>query len=795
MLKNYFKTAWRNIQKQRIISVINIGGLSVALTATMLISIWVYNELSFDDYHTDANRIFLMKNIWNVDKTNTWIAENSFFPLGEEIKKSIPEAEEITRMEKLRPGAYTIAVNDRIFKADSAIHVDNNWFKVFNYSFIEGGAELFYSNPQTVIITRSKAEKLFGKTAATGRQIQLNDKLFTVAGVVNDNPVNSSFQFDVITRFHDLDVISQDWLYLSYKTFIKLRPGANKIVTENKIDKLIKSKSQAQGSITSSLVPLKDMRFENDFKVSAFSHTDKNSIVAFVVLAVLLLTTASINYVNLAIARISSRIKEMSIRKITGATKRQLFFQLIAESFVTACLSLLLSIILLSLSFPILNYFSGLQFSFNSIYPGSIFMLLGTFVAVLFLTGLYPALLLSSFNPANIFKDGNGLMTRGVRFRKILVTAQFGLAIFMISATCVIYRQLNFIQQQHVTYDRSQVFTVQVPPYAFPFDKPGAEEQQESALETLKNELLTFQSVKAVSRTNITSLVNENFSISNGIDWDGKPDKFNPQYISYAVDADFNNIMHLQLSEGRWFDKNINNDKLNTVLNETAVKQFGIKEPVVGKRFKKGVIIGVVKDFYHKSLHTKIAPLVISPGGTNSENFIIQTEPGKVKEALTAVEKLWKKFFPGTYFEYSFADEEFATLYKKDTNILNFVLLSSVITILMCCSGLLGIIIFITEQKRKEIGIRKVIGATIGNILMLITKDFLKLIVISVVIAFPVTWWAAVKWLEHFAYHIRITWWLFIFSGALAIIAALITIGWQSIRAAMANPVKALRME
>lgn len=772
-----------------------MGSFSVALTATMLISIWVYNELSFDNYHTDANRIFLLKNTWHADKTSTWIIENSFFPLGEEIKGSIPEAAEITRMEKLTPGGYTISVNNKIFKADKAIRVDDNWFKVFHYSFIDGDTALFYSNPQAIIISSSKAEKIFGKTAVTGRQIQLNDKLFTVAGIINDNPVNSSFQFDIITRFNDLDAINQDWLYMSYKTFIKLQPGADKTATENKIDKLIKSKSQAQGTITASLLPLKDMRFENDFKISAFPHTDKNSIIAFIALAVLLLITASINYVNLAIARISSRIKEMSIRKITGATKKQLFFQLIAESFVTAGLSLFLSVILLSFSFPVLNYFSGLQFSFSSIHAGSVFILLGIFTAILILTGIYPAILLSSFSPADIFKDANGLMARGVMFRKILVTAQFGLAVFMISATCIIYRQLNFIQQQNVAYERSQVFTVHIPPSAFPFDKPGAEDRQESALATLKNELLTFQSVKTVSRTNITSLINENYSISNGIDWDGKPENFNPQYISYAVDADFNNIMQLQLIEGRWFDKHINNDKVNTVLNETAVKQFGIQEPVVGKRFKKGIIIGVVKDFYHKSLHTKIAPLVITMGGTNSENFIIQTEPGKAKEALTAVEKLWKSFFPGTYFEYSFADEEFNALYKRDKNTLNFILLFSVITVLMCCSGLLGMIIFITERKTKEIGVRKVIGATVWNILILITRDFLKLIVIAVVIAFPVTWWAAVKWLEHFAYHTQITWWLFIFSGALAIIAALITISWQCMRAAMANPVKSLRTE
>ena len=794
MLKNYFKTAWRSIITQRLNSLVNIGSLAVAMTAVVIIVIWVQNELSFDNYHKDADSIFLLKNYWKIDKNETWIDEDSYYPMAAAIGRSVPEAALVTRMNKIAKNDLTLTVNGKRFREDAGMYADSNWFKVFKYSFIRGNAQAFSSNHAGVVLTESKATQLFGTADVIGNRLQIGSAVFSVQAVVKDNPVNSSFQYNVILPFYTTDYDLSDWLYLRCRTFVKLRPTTNTAKVEGAIDAILKANNKADGSITTTLLPLRKMHFDNDFQRSAFPHGNSKTVTIFSALAFLLLLAAATNYVNLIVARTGVRVKEISIRKINGATRLNLFIQMMAECVVTSLLALLLTIMLVYLCTPLLKTFTGTNFIANLVSPAVAIILFGTVISVILLTGIYPALLLSSFKPVNLFGGINVLGLKNTAFKKVLVTAQFALAVFMIIASVVVYRQLTFIQTQDIAYNRAQVFTVLVPFSSFDFSKKGEDEKVESLLSSVKQDLLSKSQVEAVSRSSV-SPVNENFTTSNGIDWDGKPRDAEPSYVSYDADADIAKIMHFKMVEGRWFDEKKMTDKNNYVLNETAVKQFGIKEPVTGKRFNKGVIIGVAKDFFYQSMHDKIGPVVINTGHANSFNFIIKTKPGQAKKALEATKAVYNKFFPGQFFDYSFADEEFDALYKNDQKALTFTMIFSGLSILICSMGLLGMTVFMAEQRRKEIGIRKVLGATVTSIVALLSKGTMQLVLISTAIASPIAWWAMNKWLQDYAYRVNISGWVFAIAGAAAVVIALATIGHQAIKSATANPVKSLRTE
>ncbi len=349
-----------------------------------------------------------------------------------------------------------------------------------------------------------------------------------------------------------------------------------------------------------------------------------------------------------------------------------------------------------------------------------------------------------------------------------------------------------FIQLQDTGYNRAQVFTIQIPSKTIhKIDR----EKWQGFLQPLKHDLLAQNQVQNVSVVNMESVVNWNYSTAGGIDWDGKASDYNPSYVDFSADADFNKIMKFRFVEGHWFNKNNISDQKNIILNETAVKQFGLKEPVVGKRFNDGRVIGVVKDFYYKSMHEKIGPVVIRMEEPFISSFMVETHPGKAASALQAAQEIWKKYFPDETFVYNFLDEEFNTLYQDDQRALSFTLVFSGLSILISCIGLLGMTVFAAEQRRKEIGIRKVMGASVADIARLLSSDFVKLVCIAILIAFPIARWTINKWLEDFAYRININWWMFALSGLLILAIALITVSFQAIKAAVANPVKSLRTE
>lgn len=562
--------------------------------------------------------------------------------------------------------------------------------------------------------------------------------------------------------------------------------------TSNKVNALFKSSTHHQYSLTASLLPLSDMHFDNAFQWSAFKHGNIKTVKIFTLLAILLLLTASINYVNLSVARAGVRSKEISVRKIVGADRIQLFLQVIAESVLTSLLALLFTMLLVTVSLPFFNKFTDIQFTFNPFEPYQALILFGTLLVVMLLTGIYPALLLSSFNPVNLFRGIGFFKVKDTVLRKLLVVGQFALAVIMTIAALTVYKQLKFIQQQQTGYNRAQVFNIQISSKKlFQIDR----EKWPGFLQPIKHDLLSESQIKYVTQINMGSVINNTHATAGGIDWDGKDQDYNPSYVDFSGDGDLNNIMKFSFAEGHWFDKNNVSDQKNIILNETAVKQFGLKQPVIGKRFKDGRVIGVVRDFYYKSMHEKIGPVVIRMSPFSISSFMVETYPGKAANALHAAETIWHKYFPDETFVYTFLDEEFNKLYRDDQRALSFTFIFSGLSILISCIGLLGMTVFAAERRKKEIGIRKVMGASVKNITIMLSKDFVKLVLVAVVIAFPLAWWMMNEWLKDFAYRISIDTDVFLIAGLSVILITLLTVSSQAIKAAMANPVKNLKTE
>lgn len=796
MLKNYLKTAWRNLINQKMYSLINIGGLSVAMTAVILIMMWVQNELRFDSYHPASDRIHLVKIYEQLDRNEAFIGENSPYALSAAMDE-FTEVELVTRVQRTQKNELTLKVNDKLFTEEWGLYIDKNWFGIFKYEFIEGNPQNFFAHPYSLIIAESKAKKLFGKTDVVGTSVQIDSIEYIVQGVIKDNPINSSFQFDLLlplaAKLNTKAALDEAnyWGNLGHKTFIRLKPGADAPKSADKITALFE-KNLENNNFKASLLPLKSMHFDNDFQWSAFKHGNIKTVNIFTMLAILLLLTASINYVNLSVARAGVRSKEISVRKIVGADRIQLFLQMIAESVLTSFLALIFTMLMVTVCLPFFNEFTGMKFMFNPFEPYLALVLFGTLLAVMLLTGIYPALLLSSFNPVNLFRGIGVFQIKDTMLRKVLVVGQFALAVIMTVAAVTVYKQLKFIQQQQTGYNRAQVFNIQIPSKKLSLiDR----ENWSGFLQPIKHDLLSASQIKYVTQINMGSVINNDRTTAGGINWDGKDADYNPSYVDFSADGDLNNVMRFGFVEGHWFDKNNVSDQKNIILNETAVKQFGLKQPVVGKRFKDGRIIGVVRDFYYKSMHEKIGPVVIRMNPSSISSFMVETYPGKAADALHAAETIWHKYFPDETFVYTFLDEEFNKLYRDDERALSFTLIFCGLSILISCIGLLGMTVFAAERRRKEIGIRKVMGASVRSIVIMLSKDFVKLVLVAVVIAFPLAWWMMNEWLKDFAYRISIGTDVFLIAGLPVILITLLTVSSQAIKVAIANPIKSLRTE
>ncbi|CCH52460.1 protein of unknown function DUF214 [Fibrisoma limi BUZ 3] len=804
MIRNYFKIAWRNSVNQKLHSTLSIGSLSVAITAALLIMMWVQNELRFDSYHPAADRIFLVTNQHQSGIAQNVIGENSPYPLAASMVQKLPQVELVTHMQRSFKNDVTLKVNDNYFVEEYTAYVDQNWFKMFHYDVLQGSWQSFLAHPYSLLLTQSKAKQLFGKVDVAGNHVRIDSTDYVVRAVVKDNPVNSSLQFNVLiplsARLNTARRLQEanTWLYATHKTFVRLRPSADPTRTAQAVAALYKA-NRDEDDLTPALLPLQALHFQTNFDITAFEHTEARNVNIFTLLALALLVSACVNYVNLSIARTGIRSKEIGIRKIVGANRGQLFSQIMTESVLISLIAIVLSVLLANVCLPAFNTFTDKQFTLDLTEWHIWKLLLGTWVVTLLLISVYPALLLSSINPLNLFRGAGLFQVKNTSIRKGLITVQFSITVVMVIGVIVVYRQVVFMQQQHNAYNRSQLLTIQVPdehPTISSFaDRLAYDSLLESRLIALKQHLVAQAPIRHVVRMNEESVVNHGYTTSGGIDWDGRDPAFQPAYVDYGADMDLNEITKFKLIRGRWFDKTITSDKDNIVLNETAVRQFGLSEPVIGKRFNNGIVIGVVKDFYYQKVHERIGPVVIRANSPNRTSFLIESQPGQAITALNLTLTSFKTMFPKLPLFYSFMDEEFDKLYRKDQKSLQFMLLFSGLSILISCMGLLGMAALSTEQRQKEIGIRKVLGASVASVVALLSKDFLKLVLIAIVIASPIAWYAMNRWLQAFAYKVTIDWWIFALGGLLALLVALLTVSLQSAKAALTNPVKSLRSE
>jgi putative ABC transport system permease protein len=807
MLQTYIKTAWRNIIKNRSASIINITGLSLGMAAAVLILLWVQNELSFDSYHSHADRIY---HVTMGKKNEAMEFGGTSELLAENIQKQIPNVEKATKIINTNyVTSPVLNINDNFFKEKSVVYADKEWFNIFSYDFIEGSAAAFNRNINTIIITEALAEKYFGTKDAIDQIIKIDRNSYYVKGVIKNNRPNSSFQFaiflpvDAYMKGHSAG--DRGWMRFTAETYILAKANTGQATLENNISSIFLHEAvlntliptaEKADTFTARLTPIKKMHFNANTAANIASYnTGKKAVYIFSGLGFLLLFIASINYVNLSTARASKRSKEVSIKKIMGAGTKNLFLQFMAESVFTSVIALLLTMAIVRLSLPWFDSLTDKTFTLSLASVQLWEVLGGTLLITVLLTGIYPAVLLSSFKPLNVLRGMNILKVKNSALRKALVTAQFTIAIALSIATVVILKQLNFIQSNNDGYDRKQIFSFSIPGS---WSSSLMASDKNEVFSLVKNELKKETAIEHVTISN-DDIQNLQMSFGGAADWQNKKPDNNPDLTMLTTDADYRDVFKLQLIAGRWFREGNTADNHNYILSETTVAELGLKKPYLGQFFAfmndTGQIIGVVKDFHFRDFHQKISASVLLNNPLFKGTFFVQANITKMNIALAKAETIFKKYFPHVPFEYKFMDASFEKMYRSDTKTATLVSTFSGIALFISCLGLFGLISFVAEQRTKEIGIRKILGATIINITTLLSKDFIQLVIIAIVIASPIAWWVMNKWLEAFAYRIGISWWIFTIAGIAAIFIALVTVSFQSVKAAMQNPVKSLRTE
>jgi putative ABC transport system permease protein len=785
MIRNYIKTAWRNLLKNKFYSVINIAGLTLGLAIGIMILLWVQDELSFDGFHKKSDDIYRLE-LFGGTGASRQIFTVGVAPIGLLAKQELPDVKESVRM----TGNGNFAMykyQDKSFGDLFAAFADPSLFSVFDFPLIKGNTAKPFAGDNSVIITQRTAHKFFGDADPIGKVIVADDKTnFTVSGIINDFPKNSSINADMIMpmSYHIKSMLangldlSNNFSNFSYDIYLQLKPNADLKRLTTQIRQIHLNHKPDDTDAEYLLLPLKKMHLYNA------DLTDKGieTIRIFIVIAILILVIACINYVNLSTARSMLRSKEISMRKIVGAGKTQLFLQFIIETTLLFSLAAMLAFGLIFLLLPVFNNLSGKELIINLIDYHIWTTLLVTILGTLALSSIYPALLLSSFEPLKTLKGKIAIGIGDVMFRKILVVTQFTVSVILIVGTIVITRQLNYIKAKNLGYDKTHVFSVRM-------------REMGSHYDAVKAELLKNPAITGVTRSNQNIV--KFYGFTGNVDWDGKDPKQNLFMHPIVVDKDFVSFFKMKIVQGKMFTGAIT-DTAHFVLNETAIKEMGMTNPV-GKWFRmgktKGQIIGIVKDFHYASMKEKIAPAAFTYDPNNFGTLYIKTTAGDAPKAIAAIQAEYKHYNGEIPFAYNFLDEVFNSLYKSEQRegaLFNYF---SMIAIFISCLGLLGLAAFTAQVRTREIGVRKVLGASVGSVITLLAVDFVKLVLIAIVVATPIAWYAMNKWLQAFAYKIPIGYMVFVFAGFIAVLIAFMTISVQSVKAALANPVKSLRSE
>lgn len=793
MIKNFIKTAWRSIFSNKFYSAINILGLTAGLVVGIFLLLWIKDELSFDRFHKNQGSIYKI-GIEGGTGISKRIFGSIIAPVGSFAKREIPEVQDAVRI--FRIGDAAIKYKDKRFREKNFAFVDPSYFSVFDFPLIQGNQKQPFPDNNSVVLTETTARRYFGDENPIGKTVVLGiEDLCIVSGVIPDYPENSSFQFQVLlplSRFNEqayiknkttydnktyLSSMDEDWSSFSFGTYLQLRPEANPALVAQKLQKIHERNKPEDTPVPYVTQELAKMHL---YQMDG-SDAGIGTVHIFIGVALMILVIASINYINLSTARSLSRSKEVGIRKIIGAGRKELFFQFMLETTLLFTIAATLAVSIVFIFLPFFNNFSGkhisLQLSSIDLWSYILIMLIGT----LLLTSIYPALLLSNFDPIKVLKGRFGM--KKSNFRKILVVLQFTVSIVLIIMTIVIGRQLEYIRNKNLGYEKNNIIAVSMAP------------KMAQHFDAVKSDLLKNKGVSDVIRLGRDMVYGGGSTGDN--DWDGKPSNSNLWFSITHSDQYALDFFKIKLAQGKNFTGSIA-DSTHFLINETAVREMGLKDPIGARlriRTVPGTIIGVVKDFNYASVRQKIEPMVFQFSPKDCQQLYIKTNPAGTESALHALRQIWKSYYDDMPISYSFLDESYQQQYmseQKQGTLFNFF---AIIAILISCLGLLGLCTYTAQLKTKEIGIRKVLGATVFNIMQMLNKEFLLLIIIANIIAIPVALYFTSNWLDGFAFRTTVPITIFLGAGILTIMIALFTVSFQSIKAAIANPVKSLKDE
>ena len=794
MLKNYFKIAFRNLLSKKFYSAINILGLSIGMTCCMLIFLYVSHELSYDKFHTKASRIYrLVTNIKT--PTETGKSGVTSAPVAPTLKADFPEVEKMVR---LRNSSILIQRGDVQFQEDDAMMADSAFFEVFDFQLLQGNPHMALVAPFSVVLTKDAARKYFGEENPMGQRLRMDNTYdMTVTGVMQNVPENSHFTFDILISMSTLlekmqPEREEQWGSISFLSYVLLSGKADPEMLEAKLPAFLEKymgtdKTNVHYSLL--LEPLKDVYLHSDRYVPKKGNL--TNLYIFSIIAGFILLIACINFMNLSTARATERAKEVGIRKVIGALRRQLTVQFLSESVLLSLFAFALASIFSELLLPIFNQLSGKIIAESIFYERNYLLLLFLLaLGVGVLTGIYPALVLSRFKPTVVLKGRFSSSQKGVLLRKGLVVVQFMISIMLIAGTVIVYLQLDYMRSEQLGFKKEQMLVV---------DFRGDEAIQEK-IEIVKRQLSQVPQVLSASAS-LSIPGRSNYSAYTVIENPEGEMQETAVDLSY-VDDDFIDQYQIALAAGRNFSPDFPADTSQAlIINEAAAASLGYASPeeVIGKRFsqwgKEGQIVGVVKDYHFRSLQEEIIPLTFSLSPEAARFISLNIQATYISETIAKIEQKWQEIAPHRPFDYFFLDEAFDQQYKTEVRFGQLFLYFAGLAIFIACLGLLGLISYTVVQRTREIGIRKVLGATESSIVRLLSKDFLTLIFFAFIIASPIAWYILKQWLSHFAFRIEVEWWVFALAGLLALMIALLTVSFQTIKAAVANPVESLRNE
>lgn len=807
MLKNYLKIALRNLGKNKTFSFINVFGLALGLACCLLIASFVYSELSYDKYPEKSAQIYRVElNVTGNGTVETYT--NVDVAVGAGMMNAYPEIQAFTRLLNLRESF--VKYNNKEFKEGNMAVVDSNFLQVFSIPFIAGNAKTALNEPNSIVITIALATKYFGSENPIGKQLVVGTSIFKVTGLIDKIPVNSHFHKDAFISMSSMHLTAQTWSNVSFYTYLVLNKNADPKVLEAKFPELVKkhvvpevahdmgiSMAEAQKSVNTFvffLEPLTHIHLYSNTKYELEANGDIQYIYIFSALAIFILLLACVNFTNLSTAASAKRAREVGIRKVIGSEKKQLMIQFLVESVLLTYIAIVFTYAIVYALIPHFNQLAGTHLSFGFFFSiPFILSVLALGLVVGILAGIYPAFFLSSFNIISVLKGSSSTSTNHKSpLRSGLVIFQFAVSTILIISTLVVYQQLHFMQNKKLGYNKEQVLYLQ-DAYIL-----GSRDVQSS----LKQELLKDSRILNVS---------VGTDIPGNTDMDGtqiypkdKATNENGAEIHaniYHIDYDYLSTLGIKMLKGRNFSKEFPTDSFAVIINQAAINDLGwantdpIGKTIVTSGQHEFKVIGVAADFHYASVKQKIAPLMMELGNNYRTGFIVKIKTTDVQGLLADIKQKWDAANPVAPFSYYFLDEHFASLYAAEHRTGQIFSAFAIIAVLIACLGLFGLATYITQQRVKEIGIRKIFGASVLYLILLVSKEFLKLVIIAFVLAIPLAWWAMNKWLQDYQYRIDLQWWMFLAAGILVMAIAVLTVSFQSVKAAVANPVKSLRTE